>query len=152
MGAFFCLEGDSACLSVWKHLLQALGAQVQEISPESKARYHAACVIASNLACGLVQESLELLEDCGFSSDGALRALTPLLQSNLDHILRKGPVQALTGPVERGDGGTVEKHLRCLPEAALPLYRTGSRKLVEIARKKHPETDYTALEAILKEG
>lgn len=151
-GAFFCIEGRGPHLAEWQALLTGLGLRVQVIPGESKARYHAACAIASNLVCGLVQESLELLEDCGFSPETALEALTPLIRSNISHILREGPLQALTGPAERGDAGTIAKHLACLPEEDRALYRAVSRKLTGMAVKKHPETDYFALETILKEG
>ena len=151
-GAFFCIEGRGPHLAEWQALLTGLGLRVQVIPGESKARYHAACAIASNLVCGLVQESLELLEDCGFSPETALEALTPLIRSNISHILREGPLQALTGPAERGDAGTIAKHLACLPEEDRTLYRAVSRKLTGMAVKKHPETDYSALETILKEG
>ena len=151
-GAFFCIEGQGPHLPEWRELLTGLGLRVQVISGERKARYHAACAIASNLVCGLVQESLELLEDCGFTSETALEALTPLIRSNTAHILREGPVQALTGPAERGDAETVAKHLACLPEGDRAFYRAVSRKLAVMAETKHPETDYTALETILKEG
>lgn len=152
-GAFFCIEGSGPHLPDWRRLLQSLGLKVQILPPEAKARYHAACAISSNLVCALVQESLELLEGCGFSPDAALGALTPLIKSNVAHILQKGPAQALTGPVERCDGQTVEKHLSCLPgRAERELYRAVSRKLVDLAARKHPETDYTALKKILEEG
>lgn len=149
--AFFCLEGNGPHLNDWERLLRGLGARVQRISGGDKARYHAACAIASNLVCALVGESLELLEGCGFSPQGALEALTPLMRSNLEHIAACGPVQALTGPVERGDAATVQKHLDCLnsPQER-ELYRAASQKLVELARRKNPERDYEALEQILK--
>jgi predicted short-subunit dehydrogenase-like oxidoreductase (DUF2520 family) len=150
-GAFFCLEGDEKHLSEWETLLTRLGASVQIIPAEQKARYHAACAIASNLVCALVQESLELLVSCGFSEDRALAALTPLLRSNLTHILESGPVEALTGPVERCDTATVEKHLKCLPsEEERTLYRAASAKLVSMAQQKHPERDYSSMNTLLK--
>lgn len=152
-GAFFCLEGTGPHLPVWQTLLEALGARPQVIPSEGKVRYHAACAIASNLVCGLVQESLDLLVDCGFTQDAALQALAPLMRSNLDHILSEGPVRALTGPVERGDRDTVRKHLSCFPsQEEQELYRSVSRKLTDLARQKHPETDYRELDTLLKEG
>lgn len=150
--AFFCLEGEGPHLAQWRELLEGLGARVQIIPGRGKARYHAACAIASNLMCALVQESLELLEDCGFSQEGALAALAPLMRSNLEHLIAHGPVQALTGPVERGDGATVSKHLHCL-ETPLEraLYQSASRKLVELARRKNPQRDYDQLEQLLND-
>jgi len=152
-GAFFCLEGNGPHLSMWQELLESLGASAQIISGESKVRYHAACAISSNLVCGLVQESLDLLETCGFSRETALRAITPLLRSNLEHIIESDPVSALTGPVERCDVRTVEKHLACFPsQEERDLYSAVSRKLVELASLKHPERDYQSLKNVLRKG
>lgn len=149
-GAFFCLEGDGPHLSRWQELLAALGPTVQIIPGEAKVRYHAACAIASNLVCALVGESLELLERCGFSRRTALQALAPLMRSNLEHIIRDGPAAALTGPVERGDAATVEKHLGCFAGAEeRELYRAASQRLVRLAAQKHPGRDYRPLETLL---
>lgn len=152
-GAFFCLEGAGPHLSEWQSILEALGLTVQVIPADAKARYHAACAISSNLMCALAQESLDLLESCGFSQPAALRALTPLMRSNLEHLIQAGPTQALTGPVERCDTATVEKHLACFPSREeRELYRSVSWKLVEMAARKHPTRDYQPLEARLKQG
>ncbi|MCD8375777.1 MAG: DUF2520 domain-containing protein [Oscillospiraceae bacterium] len=149
-GAFFCLEGDGPHLTDWEGLLTGLGARVQRINGAEKARYHAACAISSNLMCALVGESQKLLEGCGFSPQGALEALAPLMRGNLEHLIACGPVQALTGPVERGDAATVQKHLACFETPQeLELYRVASRKLVELAREKNPGRDYAKLEQIL---
>ena len=149
-GAYFCLEGDGPHLPEWKKRLESLGPRVQMISGKDKVRYHAACVISSNLVCGLIRESMEILESCGFSENAAREALGPLVRSNTEHLIREGPVSALTGPVERCDTGTVEKHLRCFksPEER-EMYRVLSEKLTEIAAEKHPETDYTELKRVL---
>lgn len=106
--AFFCIEGTGP-LDFWVKTLESLGPRVQEISGDAKATYHAACAISSNLVCALVNTSLNLLQDCGFTEAGAREALTPLILSNVKHLLEDGPVQALTGPVERGDAETARK-------------------------------------------
>ena len=152
-GAFFCLEGEGPHLPWWQQTLTALGARVRLLPRERKAAYHAACAMASNLMCALVQESLTLLAGCGFSQQEALAALRPLMEANLHHVCRVGPEQALTGPVERGDGATVAKHLACLPQdPARALYRAASQILVSLAEKKHPDMDYQPVRDILKEG
>ena len=152
-GAFFVLEGDGRHIHMWQTLLQSLGVRVHVINGAEKSRYHAACAISSNLICALVEESVELLESCGFSRQLALEAITPLLRSNLEHIIEDGPVKALTGPVERCDTSTVKKHLACLP--SLPereLYRYASHKLLTLAAAKNPGRDYSPLEKLLDEG
>lgn len=150
--AFFCLEGDETAVSLLRPLLEGLGARVQRIAPSDKVRYHAGCVMASNFVCALSQVSIELLASCGFTPDSARQALAPLMRSNLEHVLENGAVAALTGPVERCDTATVEKHLQCLtaPEEQA-LYRLLSGKLVEMAKEKHPDMDYSALTALIEE-
>lgn len=148
--AFFCIEGNAEPVRIWKGILEELGASVQIIPSDNKVRYHASCAIASNLVCALVQESLDLLETCGFERGFALQAVTPLMRSNLEHIIAHGPVDALTGPVERNDAGTVRKHLDAFPSAEdRELYCAVSGKLVEVAEKKHPSVDYSELKVIL---
>lgn len=150
-GAFFCLEGSGPHLDGWEQILRTLGCKTRIIAAESKVKYHAACAISSNLICALVQESIELLADCGFSKEEALAALAPLLRCNMEHILAKGPVPSLTGPVERNDVLTVKKHLDCLqaPEDR-ELYQAASKKLVQVAKQKNPERSYETLKRLLE--
>lgn len=148
--AFFCLEGDQQAVTVFQPLLTGLGLRVQTIAAENKIRYHAACVMASNFFCGLVRQSQELLLSCGFSPEFAADALSPLIRSNVAHLVQDGPVAALTGPVERCDTATVKKHLAALQtDAQRQLYCLLSLKLTEIASEKHPEVDYTSLRTVL---
>ncbi|SKC09786.1 Predicted oxidoreductase, contains short-chain dehydrogenase (SDR) and DUF2520 domains [Lachnospiraceae bacterium] len=151
-GAFFCLEGDVKCVSEWEEQLKALGVRTQIIESASKVSYHAGCAIASNLVCALMQESLNLLTKCGFTDESAREALTPLVKSNIGHVLNDGVVNALTGPVERNDIKTVQKHIDCFPtKKEKELYCTVSSNLIQIARAKHPETDFSEMESILRE-
>ena len=148
--AFFCIEGTGP-LEFWKKTLEALGPKVQAISGDAKVKYHAACAISSNLVCALADTSLKLLQDCGFTETGAREALAPLALSNMKHLLEDGPVQALTGPVERGDAETVRKHLSVLgdgPEGE--LYRAASEVLVSIGEMKNPDRDYSEIRRILE--
>ena len=151
--AFFCLEGSGPHLEDWKNRLELLCAGVRILPPEQKARYHAACTVASNFMCALAQVSVDLLRDCGFSQSDALSALAPLMQGNLAHLLEAGPEAALTGPVERGDTDTVEKHLLCLgARAERQLYCGASAILAKMAARKHPERDQSHLKRILEQG
>ena len=149
-GAFFCLEGTGPHLDRWEDLLTGLGARTFRLPSARKAAYHAACAAASNLVCALAAVSLDLLAGCGLAEEDARAALAPLMRANLEHILRDGPAEALTGPVERGDGETVARHLACLPDGeAKALYRAASLVLTGLAEKKHPDTDYAPLRELL---
>ncbi|MET8332912.1 DUF2520 domain-containing protein [Streptosporangium canum] len=89
------------------------------IEDEDRALYHAALAGAANHMVTLVAESSELLERIGVEQPG--RMLGPLLGAALENVLRLG-IAGLTGPVVRGDAGTVRKHVDALilaaPEAA----------------------------------
>ncbi len=148
--AFFCVEGDACAVERFVPLLRGLGLRVQSIAPEHKARYHLGCALASNFVCALVQRSVELLGDCGFSPESALQALTPLLRSNMAHLIEDGPVSALTGPIERGDTQTVQKHLACLTDPDdRQLYALLGLEQVKMAQCKHPGQDLGGLAALL---
>ena len=149
-GAFFCLEGHGPHLPLWEQTLTAMGARTFRLPSAQKSAYHCACAAASNLVCALAKVSVDLLADCGLTEADALEALAPLMRANLEHILRDGPVEALTGPVERGDVRTVARHLACLPEGnGRSLYLAASSVLTELAEKKHPETNYEPILELL---
>ena len=153
---FFTLEGsadaeDDPHLEEIKAWLESLGNPVGTIRPEDKTRYHCAAAVASNLVCGLVDFSMELLQTCGFSEENALMALRPILKGNMAHIASDGPEKSLTGPVERNDEGTIQKHLQCLETAEdRQLYRLLSRRITGLAQHRHPERDYTEIRRLLR--
>ena len=150
-GAFFSLEGDPSHIDDMAALLTEAGLRFQIIDPSSKTRYHLAAVYASNLVCGLIGEASRLLQECGFGEEDALKALSPLIAGNVEHALAVGPVQALTGPVERGDVITLEKHLSvCDSEEDRQLYLLLSEKLLRLAKEKHPERDYEKMEQYIR--
>lgn len=147
--AFFCIEGD--CSEEWRRIFSDMGNPVRIIDSEIKIKYHAACVAASNLVCGLIAESTELLTQCGFSEKEALDAIRPLAMANINRIFDTDPVTALTGPVERNDVSTVKKHLDALGEGTdAEIYRALSAKLVDMASKRHCDSDYSEMRDILK--
>ncbi len=150
-GAFFTLEGDEARIDEMKALLEKAGLRYQVIDPEKKTLYHLAAVTASNQMLALIGTAVEELTGCGFSEADARSALEPLVMGNLRHAFDEGPVKALTGPVERGDLVTLEKHLTQLEDPLdRELYRILSRKLVAFAKEKNPDRDYRAMEDFLK--
>ena len=148
--AWFSIEGNKNHLADWKMFFENLGNPVRVLSAENKIKYHAACTIASNLVCALIDESTELLGKCGFSEREGLSAIEPLVNTNISNIIENGAVAALTGPVERCDCDTVQKHLSCFENTnERELYRAVSLKLIDIAKKKHPDTDFTGIDEIL---
>lgn len=147
-GGFFTLEGSGA--AEMEAVMHHCGAQTATIRAEDKARYHLAACVVSNLAVGLSDWGMKLLEQCGFSQQQALTALTPLILGNAQAICAKGPKAALTGPAERGDMGTIESHMACLNTTDQALYALLTRKLCDLAQEKHPDRDDTALRTYLE--
>lgn len=147
--AMFTMEGDEEALFVMKPLFESMGNKVQVIAPEMKARYHAAAVMASNLMIGLYRMSEKMLMDCGFDEETAEELLRPLVRGNIDKLLASTPQEALTGPVERGDEKTIQKHLPVLTKQERCVYAALSRELVEIAAGKNPEWNYEDIQNML---
>ena len=84
------------------------------------------------------------MTEIGFEEEEAREALAPLAQKNLTSFLGKGAEKALTGPVERGDASTIERHLDSLKddEKRRELYVAAAKILVDIAEEKHPDRPY----------
>ncbi|NDO46150.1 Rossmann-like and DUF2520 domain-containing protein [Clostridium sp. MD294] len=145
---FFALEGHPAHLEEIKSLFH--GCRIKTIPSDCKTAYHASAVIASNLVIALLNTAFDLMQQCGFTQQQARSALSPLIEGNIKHILQKGAEQSLTGPIERGDSSTIVKHLNCLSQKQKEIYIPLSRALIEIAEKKHTNSDYSNIRDILK--
>lgn len=149
--ALFTIEGDEEHEKPLRELLSLCGNPVVSIQKEDKPKYHAAAVFASNLMVGLMRQSVNLLKECGFDEQEALRALKPLAVQNLENIFEAGTDAALTGPIERHDVETVKKHLKVLGEEEHSTYCALTKEIIKIAEKRHPETDYADMKQVLEE-
>lgn len=149
--AYLTMEGQEPGLTAMRELFQGLGHTVYTLRPEDKMKYHAAAALASNFMLGLMQTSLDLMEECGFDQGAAMELLKPLVQGNITSMLEKGCVEALTGPVERNDAQTVRKHLEVLMDSqAEQVYCSLAPFLLQLAKFKNPDRDYAEMEKLLK--
>ena len=157
-GVFFTLEGGCGKAAAMhspeflqlKEAFAKMGNPVRIIDGADKTTYHWAAAIASNLVCGLIDQSLALMQRCGFAEDEAVKALAPILMGNMAHIAKDGPTESLTGPIERNDVSTVGKHLECLQDGEeKELYRLLSRRLVQMAQQRHRDRDYSRMSELL---
>jgi predicted short-subunit dehydrogenase-like oxidoreductase (DUF2520 family) len=78
-------------------------------------------VLASNYTVVLAALATTLLQHAGMTEDASLDALFPLLRSTLANLQDVGLPAALTGPLVRGDIGTVADHLAALDREAPPI-------------------------------
>lgn len=148
--ACLTMEGQEGAIQKMRQLFEGLGHKVCLIKAEDKMKYHAAAALASNYMVGLFQASLNLLCECGFSEADGRQLLGPLVENNVRVMLGHPAAEALTGPVERNDAGTVQKHLKVLQGTnAEVIYRSIGKELLAIARQKNPGQDYTVLSHLL---
>ena len=151
--AYLTLEGDPEAVAVMKPMWEAIGHHVLTLKAEDKIKYHAAAPMASNEMLGLMQASLDILSECGFSEKDSMALLTPLVQGNIASMLEKGCVNALTGPVERGDAQTVRKHLQALEGSkAGKIYQSLGSTMVELAKRRNPDRDYTPVRTLFEKS
>ncbi|MEW5826919.1 MAG: Rossmann-like and DUF2520 domain-containing protein [Candidatus Bipolaricaulota bacterium] len=101
--------------------------------------YHAGAVLASNALVTLMDLAAELWTHVGIPKDEAVRALLPLVRGTVDNLDRVGSPRALTGPIARGDAGTLARHLETLGRiapATLPVYKELARRTIPVALAK----------------
>ncbi|MEU7865399.1 DUF2520 domain-containing protein [Dactylosporangium sp. NPDC049140] len=112
-------------------LVRDLHGVIEWIEEERRPLYHAALAHGANHLATLVAEAMDRLRDAGVHQPE--RVLAPLLGAALDNTLRLGDA-AITGPVSRGDAGTVRKHLRALDAVApgsVPPYLALARRTAD---------------------
>ena len=97
-------------------LARKLGAKPKHVDDSQRVTYHAAAVFASNFVNVVFAEAVRLLQGIGWTERESVSALLPLLDGAVANIHMSGPVQALTGPIRRGDADTVRRHLDALKE------------------------------------
>ena len=131
-GATFAVEVDDDELRRWlAALVAAVSGRLMVIPPGDKALYHAALVIASNYTLVLFHVAEQLLHEMGTSPQAAQNALSILLQETVANLKARSTAEALTGPLVRGDTGTLAAHLEAL--AAYPQVRDLYHLLTEAA-------------------
>jgi predicted short-subunit dehydrogenase-like oxidoreductase (DUF2520 family) len=155
-GSTFALESGEPLLSTLKKMAEDLGGNWITLKAEDKVAYHAAAVFASNYLVTLVKMATDLWKTFSIPTDQATKALLPLIRGTLHNIETIGIPQCLTGPIARGDSGTINKHLRELNEKAPALlfpYKELGLQTIPIALDKGTISSRQAaeLELIIKE-
>jgi len=117
-------------------LARRLGGRLRPLDPSRKALYHAAAVAASNYLVAVEDLAVRLAVAAGVPRKDALGALLPLVRGTLRNLESKGLPGALTGPVARGDAGTVRMHrkaLRAVDPALDAAYAALGRHALRVA-------------------
>ena len=148
-GSTFALEAEEPLLTTQKELTRLLNGNWVVLKPGDKVLYHAAAVFACNYLVTLVKLALDLWQNFGVSSKEATGALLPLLEGTINNIDNIGLPDCLTGPIARGDSGTIERHLAALETkspALLTTYKELGLQTIPIALAKGKVSEQKAEE------
>jgi predicted short-subunit dehydrogenase-like oxidoreductase (DUF2520 family) len=148
-GSTFALEGEGNLLDILKKMAEDLEGHWIKLNSGDKAAYHAAAVMTCNYMVTLVKMSTDLWQGFGISKEQALQALLPLLKGTVNNLENLGIPAALTGPIARGDMGTVQIHLNALKQTSpemIPAYCELGLQTVPIALSKGRISDHKAAE------
>ena len=154
-GSYCSLQGDAVALERGRELAEALGCRSFVINAEDKVVYHAAACMVSNYIATLVDAACDLCGDIAPESQVFPQAFAPLVQAAVSNTLKDGAQKALTGPIARGDAGTIDAHVHSIatkhPEL-LCMYLTLARKTMDLACKGNSLDDaqVEALQQVLK--
>lgn len=143
-GAAFGVEGEGAARALAERVVRAAGGTALELAPGSKATYHTAAVFASNYLVALLAVAERLMERAGVPAERARPALAALAAGAVEDVRLRGPAEALTGPVARGDAETVERHLARLSGDERALYSLLAREALRLARARGLDADAAA--------
>jgi predicted short-subunit dehydrogenase-like oxidoreductase (DUF2520 family) len=129
----FGVSAPNPVLPIAQALVVEMGAEPVVIPEEARPLYHAALAHGANHLVTLVAQAVDVLRAAGVERPD--RVLAPLLSAALDNALRSGD-GALTGPVARGDAGTVAAHLASIAPvdpAVAETYRALARATADRA-------------------
>jgi len=138
-GSFFGVTVDPSLAPWADRFVRSLGGIPFFIAEEDRPLYHAAACVVSNYFVGLLFMAERMYSLLGLSEMEAKKAFWPLLMGTMRNIDGKGIAPALTGPIARGDLGTLEKHMESIgkriPEL-LPLYKALGQITTDAAQKQ----------------
>jgi predicted short-subunit dehydrogenase-like oxidoreductase (DUF2520 family) len=138
-GSTFAIEAEEPLLEVLKEMATTLEGDWVTLKADDKVLYHAAAVFACNYLVTLVKVATDLWQTFQIPPAQAIKALMPLLRGTLSNIENVGLPDCLTGPIARGDAGTISRHLESLEKQAplrLSIYKELGRQTIPIALDK----------------
>ncbi len=133
---YFGISGHPRLLPHLHDLVLALGGHPLTIPDDAKPLYHIAAVFASNYVVACFAQAVHILGGLGIDAVAAANALLPLTRGAVHNLANPGLPHALTGPISRGDAGTLaihQQHLAAAHPHLLPLYRALAQAALPVA-------------------
>ncbi|CAN5810573.1 Rossmann-like and DUF2520 domain-containing protein [soil metagenome] len=150
-GVWWGLEGQPDALQLASRIVAALDGRPISIDAGAKPLYHAAAVFASNYVVTILSVAEQLLTAANVDPETAREVASALAAGAVANCATMGPDAALTGPIRRGDSGTVRLHLKRLSGSERALYSVLAERTLEIARGAGLSSDAAeALENIVQ--
>ncbi len=157
-GTFFGVTStDDQSMRLAERIVEDLHGIVIKVDDKKKPLYHAAACIASNYLVTLINYAVFMNKVAGIKPEDSLKGLMSLIEGTLENIKKMGTKKSLTGPVARGDNGTIEEHIKnmekYLNREDTALYRLMGLETAKIAKHNQWIDDKAAisLENILKD-
>ncbi|HEY3375177.1 MAG TPA: Rossmann-like and DUF2520 domain-containing protein [Candidatus Aquicultor sp.] len=150
-GSYFGVTADDGARDVALAVVRDLGGVPIDIQDEDKAMYHAAACITSNYLVTLLHMAEKVYNAAGLRADIALDAMMTLISGTLSNIEKVGTIEALTGPIARGDVTIIKQHLQSLRRLDANIeraYRVLGLQTVDVAVKKGTLSAENAAELI----
>lgn len=128
------VDGDDAAKEKAKGIVSSLGSIPFYVPAKDRALYHAAACFCSNYAVTVLSVAQTLMSRWTETENDASKALLPLVRGTMENVSRNSLWgHALTGPISRGDLGTVKKHLSVLSGDLLPMYKALGMETAKLA-------------------
>lgn len=155
---FGITAADEIGYMIGQALVLEIGGEPFRVSEDARTLYHAALAHASNHLVTLVADALDALRTALRGDEllgqeligdrpGGLpeRIIGPLARAALENTLVRGQA-ALTGPVARGDGAAVGRHMSAIEHLAPELARSYYANSLRTAQRAHaPEEVFDVL-------
>ncbi|MCH4179290.1 MAG: DUF2520 domain-containing protein [Megasphaera sp.] len=131
---YMAVDGDETAYTAGETMAALVGSHVFRVPEAERPLYHAAACFCSNYVVTVAAMAQKLMARWTPTPQAAADALRPLLKGTLDNLMDQEVLrQALTGPVSRGDAGTVQKHVDCLPQEYLEAYCVLAKETADLA-------------------
>ncbi len=122
-----------------KRIVESLGGHSIIVEDNKKPLYHAAACVASNYLVTLIDYAVYINEKIGINPKDSIKGLLSLVGGTVKNIGVAGTKKSLTGPIARGDTGTIKDHMKNfkehLSDEDTEIYRLMGKKTAGIAKQ-----------------
>lgn len=144
----FGLEGDAESYRQFCTAFPRAHGRIHHIASDAKIQYHLAAVMASNFIIHLLENAKNGYTDIGIDEQTARHLTVSLAQNALDNFDALGASDGLTGPIARGDIGTIKKHLSILSEAQQREYLYHVERTYQLIKDRLDDNIQTEFEQL----